>query len=173
MTALILSLDISSVAIGYCLRNSVVVSHGVIRLNPKQHIGARCVKARNEIGSLLFWHKPDVLAIESPVVKFGSCVPQIRVSGVILEAAARLDVLACEVTPTAAKLALTDDGAANKQQMLLAAAVHFGYDLPGMAFGKVRGEWCAALRGETIYSEHEADALGVAIGAAEMVEVVG
>jgi Holliday junction resolvasome RuvABC endonuclease subunit len=173
MTALILALDISSAAIGWCLRNSAVVSHGVVRLDPKQCIGARCVKARNEISSLLFWRHPDALAIESPVARFAKAIiPQCRVSGCVLEAAARLGVLACEITPTAAKSALVGDGGASKQQMLEAAAAHFGYEDRALAYVKQRGDWCAVLDGAVVLWEHEADALGIAICAMKMVEVV-
>jgi Holliday junction resolvasome RuvABC endonuclease subunit len=174
MIALILALDISSTAIGWCLRNSAVVSHGVVRLDPKQCIGARCVAARNEITDLLLWRRPDVLAIESPVARFAKAIiPQCRVSGALLELAARLDVLACEVTPAAAKLALVGDGGASKQQMLEAAAEHFGYKDRALAYVKQRGDWCAVSDGVVVFWEHEADALGVAICAAGMVEVVG
>jgi Holliday junction resolvasome RuvABC endonuclease subunit len=176
MTPFILSLDISSTAIGWCLHNGAVLAHGVIRLSPNQHIGARCCVARDALEKLLDQHAVDLVAVESPVARFASAIiPQCRVSGAILELAARLDVLACEITPAAAKLALAGDGAASKQQMLMAAAAHFGYDMQTLAYAKHRSDWIAYRPGNisALYSEHEADALGVAIGAAEMVEVVG
>jgi Holliday junction resolvasome RuvABC endonuclease subunit len=174
MNALILALDISSTAIGWCFRNSAVVSRGVIRLSLNQHIGARCCVARDALEKLLDQHAVDLVAIESPVARFASAIiPQCRVSGALLELVARLDVLACEVAPAVAKLALTGDGAASKQQMLEAAAAHFGYKDRALAYVKRRGDWCAVSDGAAAFWEHEADALGVAICAAGMVEVVG
>lgn len=47
MNAFILGLDISSSAIGWCLRKDCVVDHGVIRLDKEAWIGKRCVAARD------------------------------------------------------------------------------------------------------------------------------
>ena len=170
--AFILGLDISSSAIGWCLLQGIVADRGVIRLDKKAPIGVRCVAARDAVAALLDQHAIDCLAIESPVVRFGSCIPQIRVSGCILELAERRGILTCEVTPTAAKLVLAEDGAATKLDMMMAAAPHFGYRNDALAYVKVRGDWAAIRSGADVFSEHAADALGVALAASKMVEVV-
>lgn len=170
--AFILGLDISSTAIGYVLRNGVVFDRGVIRLNPKAHIGARCVAARDALAALLDQHVVDAIAVESPVARFASAIiPQCRVSGIALELAERRGIVACEITPAEAKKALAGDGDASKEQMLIAAARHFGFAADALTYIKRRGDWIALMSGMVVYTEHEADALGVAMAAAGKVEV--
>lgn len=169
--ATILGLDISSSAIGWCLRNSTVIDRGVIRL-PKDDISERCLTAKNEIEVLLMRYVVDAVAIESPVARFAKAViPQARVGAMVLLACAEHSLAWCEVTPSAAKLALAEDGAASKEQMLMAAAPHFGYAADALAYIKQRGDWMALTGGAGVFSEHEADALAVAIGAAKLVSV--
>lgn len=172
MNALILGLDISSTAIGYVLRGGTVHQRGVIRLDKDAPIGQRCVAARDAVEQILEQHAIDCLAIESPVARFAKAIiPQARMSGVILELAERRGILTCEVTPTAAKLALAGDGAATKREMLQAAAEHFGYHADALGYVEWRGEWWACWATVREYSEHEADALAVAISAATKVIV--
>jgi Holliday junction resolvasome RuvABC endonuclease subunit len=172
--ALILGLDYSSAAIGWCVRNSHVVDRGVIRLDKKADISERCWSAQRAVEDLLMRHAVDAVALESPVARFAKAViPQARISGVVLATLAQHSRAWCEVTPTAAKLALAEDGAATKREMLEAAAAHFGYDSATLVYRSRRDEWAAWLDGcgACEYSEHEADALGVALAAAGKVEV--
>jgi Holliday junction resolvasome RuvABC endonuclease subunit len=169
--AFILGLDISSSAIGWCLHNGTVLDRGVIRLDSKSDISERCLSAKNEIEVLLMRYAVDAVAIESPVAKFAKAViPQARVGAMVLLACAEHSLAWCEVTPTAAKLALADDGAAVKREMLEAAARHFCYRADALEYRETRGEW-GAWAVDMLYSEHEADALGVALAAAKMVSV--
>lgn len=177
MNALILGLDISSSSIGYCIRNTTVISRGVIRLDAKAAIGARCMAAHDALEKLLDQHAVDLVAVESPVARYAKAIiPQCRMSGVMLELAERRGVLACEIAPKEAKRALVGNGNASKEQMLFAAAGYFGYNRVGLHYAKRRGEWCAykppLFSGLVAYSEHEADALGVAVAAERKVQVV-
>ena len=173
MNPLILGMDISSTAIGYVVRNGAVIDRGVIRLDGKAHIGARCVVARDALAALLDRIVVDAIAIESPVARFASAIiPQCRVGGVVLELAERRGIVTCEIAPAEAKRALASNGDASKAQMLAAAAAHFGYDGDALAYVARRGEWIAITSGMGVYSEHEADALGVAMAAARKVEVL-
>jgi Holliday junction resolvasome RuvABC endonuclease subunit len=172
VNVLILGLDVSSTAIGYVVRNGAVVDRGVIRLDSKAQIGVRCVAAHDAVATLLDQHAVDLLAIESPVVRFGSCVPQIRVSGAVLELAARRGLLTIEIAPKEAKRVLAGDGDASKQQMLMAAAEAFGFEIEALAYVMRRGDWIAITSGCGVFCEHEADALAVAVAAAGKVEVV-
>lgn len=173
MNPLILGLDISSVAIGFVLRNGVVLDRGVHRLQGAD-IGVRCQSAYDVLALLLDRYlQIDCLAIESPVARFAKAViPQARVSGAVLTLAAQRWKPVIEVTPSEAKKALAGDGDASKEQMLMAAAPHFGYAADALAYVKVRGDWIALTSGMGIYSEHEADALGVALSASKKVEIL-
>ncbi len=168
--ATILGLDISSSAIGWCLRNDVVLDHGVVRL-PKDDISERCLAAKNEVEVLLARYAVDAVALESPVARYAKAViPQARVGAMVLLACAEHSLAWCEVTPTRAKLALAEDGAATKREMLMAAAWHFCYRADALEYRAVRGEW-GAWAVDMLYCEHEADALGIAIVAAKLVSV--
>lgn len=172
----ILAFDLSSTAIGWVARDGDrVVGRGVVRL-PVADISERCLAARSEINALLDHYAVDAVAIESPVARFAKAViPQVRISGVVLLSCAERSIVWCEVAPSEAKLLLTGDGAATKREMLEAAAPHFGYDVKGLHYRCYKEEWIAELgiHGLVVFCEHEADALGVAIRAAAMVEVVG
>ena len=148
MHATILAIDASSTQIGYCLYNGAVLAHGEIALKDPD-IAVRCRLAFAQINGLLeLYPQSDVIAIESPVARFGSAViAQARVSGALMVAASLKGLLIVEVTPPAAKKALTGRGNADKLAMQQAA----------LAYG-VRGE-------------HAADALGVALSALKVVKV--
>lgn len=172
MSAFILGLDISSSAIGWCVLQGIVSDRGVIHLDSRSVIGARCVEARDGLERLLSQHAIDCIGLESPVARFAKAIiPQARVSGCILELAERRGILTVEVTPQAAKLTLAGDGAASKEQMLTAAAPYFGCQADVLAYIKRRGDWMALTSSAVVYSEHEADALGVALAAATRVTV--
>jgi|SRR6187549_644903 len=170
MTASILAFDCSSKAIGWVVYNGAVQARGVIRLDPKADISERCLTAKSEVGVLLMRYPPDAVALESPVMRYGSSIPQIRVGAMVLLACAEHSLAWCEVTPAAGKKALCQNGAATKREMLEAAAPHFGCDVKDLEFFCYReewGAWAAALQ----FSEHEADALGVAMATVGKVEV--
>lgn len=169
----ILAFDCSSKAIGWVTRDGDrVVSRGVIRLDPKADISKRCLVAKREIDALIDRYPVDAVAIESPIIKYGSSIPQIRVGAMVFLACAEHSIAWCEVAPKEAKEMLTEDGAATKREMLEAAAPHFGYNPDAVGYGCYREEWGAYYEGHKVYCEHEADALGVAMRAAGMVEVV-
>lgn len=142
----ILALDASSTMLGYCVYDGAVVASGQIALKDPD-IAVRCRLAYAQLNGLLeLYGQPDVLAIESPVARFGSAViAQARVSGALLCAASLRSLLVVEVAPQLAKKALAGKGNASKVDMMCAAWPRYG----------VRGE-------------HAADALGVALAAAQM-----
>lgn len=166
----ILALDISSVAIGWCLHNGAVRAHGTILL---QHddINHRCRLARAHIAGLIVLHPDlDAVAIEGPASQHkGALIPQCLVSGAVRSYVAELDIVICDIPPQHAKQALAKQGNAAKDVMLTEAAEHFGY--ASVTTIRQRGIWYAYSRDLIVYSEHEADALGVALAAAKVVVV--
>jgi Holliday junction resolvasome RuvABC endonuclease subunit len=173
MTPSILAFDCSSKAIGWCLYNGVAQARGVIRLDPKADIGKRCLAAKRAIEELVMRYPVDAVTIESPVCRFAKAIiPQVRVQSMILLACAEQNLAWCEVSPTAGKKALAEDGDATKREMLEAAAPYFGYAAPLMSYRCFREEWAAYAGGVVIYTEHEADALGLALVMQGKVEVV-
>jgi len=172
MSAFILGLDISSTCVGYVAHAGAVRDHGVIRLDKTAWIGQRCVAARDAVAAILDQYAVDCVVVESPVCRYAKAViPQARVSGALLELAERRGIMAVEVTPSAAKLALAGDGAATKREMLQAAAAHFGYEADALAYIERRGDWMALTSGAGVYSEHEADALGLCLAMVGKVEI--
>jgi len=145
----ILGLDASSTNIGWCVYEGVPTDHGEIALKGDD-IAERCRQAHAALQLILANHPAiDCIAIESPVGQYiKSVIPQARVSGALLAVAALRGLHVIEVTPTAAKRALTGSGAAPKLSM----------------------RQQAALRG--VFGEHAADALGVALAAVGRVRVV-
>ncbi len=146
---ILLAIDASSTALGW-----VVLADGAPRDHGEQvlrgdDINDRCRQAHACVSALLRCH-PDVdaVAIESPVGRFVKAViPQALVSGAIRTAARLVDLHVVDVPPTAAKKALSGGGTASKTLM----------------------QACAHQRGVT--GEHAADALGVALAAAQKVLV--
>lgn len=157
---LILGLDMSSVCLGYALlRDGQPGAIGHFDLDGD--IARRAHDAAARVRALYAAHLPALVVIESPVARFAKAVlPQARVSGAVLATLHSLDALWCEVAPSAAKVALCDDGAATKREMVEAAA-----DALGVAHFEVRtwrGKAWAFTNGEPWLSEDEADALGLA-----------
>jgi len=146
--AYILALDISSTNLGFVLYHGAVLDYGEHPL--AGDIAERCRRAYNVFHTLLDrYPQVDVLAVEAPVARFASAViAQSRVAGAILALAGQRNIPLVEVSPAAAKRALTGIGTATKYSMMLEAQ---GYGVSG---------------------EHAADALGVALSAAGKVEVV-
>jgi Holliday junction resolvasome RuvABC endonuclease subunit len=149
ITATILALDASSTTIGYCVYwNEAVLDHGEIKLTGTD-IAERCRQAHAAL-NLILSTAPDVdaIAIEAPASPHKkSLIPQCRVSGALMAAAALKGLMVVEVTPQAGKIALTGKGNADKAAMQ------------------------ARARAYGVTGEHEADALGVALVAVGMVEV--
>lgn len=143
----ILALDASSTTLGFCLYAGHVLAFGEHTLSGS--IEQRCACAYNALWNLLHdCPQIDALAIESPVLRFASCIPQIRVSGALMALAGQRGILVVEVSPTAAKYALAGIGGASKCTMQARAS----------AYG--------------VIGEHSSDALGVALSAARQIKVV-
>lgn len=174
MTTTILALDISSIAFGYCFYDGAVQDHGVILL---QHadINHRCRLGRAQIAGLIYLYSSlDAVAIEGPASPHkGALIPQCLVSGAIRSYIAELDIAVCDIPPQRAKQALAGKGNATKEEMLRAAAPHFGYCAETLVYRCRRDAWAAWLDGCAVpeYTEHEADALGVALAATKVVTV--
>jgi crossover junction endodeoxyribonuclease RuvC len=148
MTDRLLALDASSTAIGYCLLvDGRLVASGTVLLPKRVAIGARCAAAQAAFDRLWQQHGPTRIAIEGPAfhVQPMALIAQQRVAGVLLLAAWKHGLSVAEVAPSAAKKALTGKGNADKGMMRGAAAI-----------------W------GVIGDEHAADALGVALGAREV-----
>lgn len=143
----ILALDISSTHIGIIFYHGVVLDHTEWTL--EGDIAERCRAAYSRFYTLLErYPQIDVLAIESPVMRFAGTIQQCRVSGAILALAGQRNLPLIEVSPTAAKMALTGIGNCSKEAMQARA----------QAYGVV--------------GEHASDALGVCLAACKRVEVV-
>lgn len=169
----ILALDISSVVMGYCLYDGTAQAHGTILL---QHpdVNHRCRLGRAQIAGLILLHPDlDAVAIEAPVIRYGSSIPQCFVSGAIRSYIAELNIVICDIAPKEAKLTLAGKGNATKEEMLRAAAPHFGYCVDTLSYRCKSDVWAAWLDGCAVaeYREDEADALGVAKAAAKIVTV--
>jgi Holliday junction resolvasome RuvABC endonuclease subunit len=146
--ATILALDASSTTIGYCVYDGTVLDHGEIKLTGTD-IADRCRQAHAAL-NLILSTAPDVdaIAIEAPASPHKkSLIPQCRVSGALMAAAALKGLMVVEVTPQAGKIALAGKGNASKDTMM--ARAH--------AYG--------------VAGEHASDALGVALAAVKMVKV--
>lgn len=170
----ILALDVSSTTLGYCFYDGAAQAHGTILL---QHadINHRCRLGRAQVAGLIVLHPDiDAVAIEGPASPHkGALIPQCLVSGAIRSYVAELNIAICDIPPQHAKQALADKGNATKQDMLRAAAPHFGYDPETLVYRCRRGEWAAWLDGCAVpeFGEHEADGLGVALVAVKLVSV--
>lgn len=150
-TPTILGLDASSTTIGWVIYDvDAARDCGEVRLTGAD-IAERCRQAHAALGLILANHPDvDVIAMESPVSRFAKAViPQARVSGALMAAAALKGLHVVEVTPSEAKKALTDSGCAGKIQMQT-EALRYG-----------------------VTGEHAADALGVALASVGRVAVVG
>lgn len=145
---IILSLDASSTTIGWVLWDGTARDQGTVKLSGTD-IADRCRQAFAAVGLMIEAH-PDIdcIALESPVLRFAGCIPQIRISGVVMLRAALFGLHVIEIAPAAAKRALSGTGNASK------------------------GEMCAAALAHGVTGEHVSDALGIALAASEAVSVV-
>jgi len=141
----ILALDMSSTAIGMCYDGC---DFRTLTLRSPD-IAQRCLQAATQVRALITDADIDLVAIESPASRFNKAlIPQARVSGAILTAAALKQVPVKEIEPSVAKRALAGKGNADKAAMRAAALV--------------RG----------VAGEHAADALGIALACVPAVRVV-
>lgn len=165
---LILGLDMSSTCIGHALDTGDAFGAEELRGT----IADKCAAAEARVAWLLDRYAPALVVIESPVGRFAkSVIPQARVSGAVLALLARRRALWVEVAPTAAKLALCDDGAATKAEMVDEAARRLL--LPRSDIRPWRGKvYAHAANGTRAFSEDEADAYALALaGRSVRVEV--
>lgn len=149
----ILGIDASSVMLGWVvLDGSTVRDFGEVRLL-NGDIAERCRLAWAALNTILDLCerrglRPDLVALESPVCRYPTAIiSQARVSGAILALCALKELLVIEVTPAAAKKALTQRGIASKAEM----------------------QDCARAWG--VRGEHVSDALGCALASVGRVEV--
>jgi Holliday junction resolvasome RuvABC endonuclease subunit len=145
----ILALDASSTMIGYVVYAGEVLAHGEHKLGSSD-IATRCQTAYDILVLLLDRYEAiDCIAIEAPVARFAKAViPQARVSGALLALASARWKHVIEISPKAAKLALAGKGNADKDTMM------------------------ARARAYGVSGEHASDAVGIALAAAQQVEVI-
>lgn len=145
----ILALDASSTMLGWVLYHGAVLDHGEHKLTGT--VEQRCAAAYNALWNMLHdYPATDCIAVEAPVARYASAViAQSRVAGAILTLAGQRNIPLVEVSPAAAKRALTGIGNASKDTMQSRAR----------AYGVV--------------GEHASDALGVCLAALKLVSVVG
>ena len=158
---IILGLDMSSTCIGYALADGADYGHRDLTGD----IAARCSAAAAYIAALLDRHAPALIVIESPVARFAKAViPQARVSGAVLAVLAQRSALWVEVTPSAAKQVLAGDGAATKDEMIVAAAKRLRIDGDIVTIKGKR----ALVDVAPLLTEDEADAYALALCGAAM-----
>lgn len=124
----ILALDMSSTAIGVVVADGARVrEHATWQLGTRDvDIATRCRRARSLVLNQLALTPPDLVVVESPVNRFAKAlIPQARVSGAVLAAVADAGLVWVEVSPTAAKRALTGKGTASKDQVVERARLAF------------------------------------------------
>lgn len=119
----ILALDMSSTAIGMCYDG---FDFQTLTLRSPD-IAQRCLQAATQVRALITDADIDLVVIESPASRFnGGLIPQARVSGAVLAVLAVAGVAWAEITPAAAKRALTGKGNAKKPDMIAAAQTAIG-----------------------------------------------
>lgn len=165
----ILALDISSTAMGWCYAHPErrPVAKSIALGTTRVDIADRCAKAQAEVALLIAaCGDIDCVAIEAPVAQYAAAIiAQCRVAGAVLAELRAHGLTWCEVSPAAAKRALSGAGNADKKAMLEAAAPHFGHDALFLEIEQRRGLWAAWMNSYLVYDEHAADALGIAIAA--------
>lgn len=140
----LLALDISSTAIGYVVLDGTVVRNRGTRLLKSKCLQTRVTMAYHALRLLLDEVQPTHLAYEGAAYHAQplALIAQQNVVGVLLLLCEQRGLTAIAIPPAAAKKALTGQGNAPKAAMVAATQT---------AFGTLR------------ISEHEADALGVAL----------
>jgi crossover junction endodeoxyribonuclease RuvC len=92
---------------------------GVIRTDPNTAMALRLCELYADLIELVEEHRPDVMAIEQVFTNRNvrTALAVSRASGMALLAAAQAGIPVIEYTPTAVKLAVTGDGAADKRMV--------------------------------------------------------
>lgn len=92
---------------------------GVIRTDPKQPTANRLAELYRDLQAVVAEHRPGLMAIERVFTNrnLQTAVAVGRASGVALLVAAQAGIPVTEHTPTAVKLAVTGDGAADKRMV--------------------------------------------------------
>lgn len=95
------------------------VAVGVIRTESDMTMARRLAELHADLAAIIAEHHPDVMAIERVFTNrnLHTAVSVGRASGMALLAAAQADIPVVEYTPTAIKLAVTGDGAADKRMV--------------------------------------------------------
>ena len=144
---MILAFDISSTNIGVVAwQDNAVLWHRTIVLRGKD-LGQRLLAAQREFLPLFPPQRPNLVAYEGPAYSkknMLAVIAQAKTAGLLEVLCAGLGVPIVAITPSSAKKALSGSGKAEKAEMVRCAAAYLCND----------------------YSEHEADALGVALAAA-------
>jgi len=122
------------------------IDGGVIEAQADEPIEGRLARIHQELATLMAWHQPVALALES--VYFGknvrSAIAVGQARGVALLTAAQRHVPCFDYTPQAVKMSVCGSGSAEKRQVQRMVGVLLGLPQPPE-------------------SDHAADALGVAI----------
>jgi len=121
---IILGIDPGSIATGFGFieksgNKHKLVHQGVIRSKPKELIQMRYLNIFNELEKLLEEIRPDAIAIESQFVQKNvqSALKLGMAKGVAMLPGAKRDIPIFEYTPMKAKLAVTGNGRASKEQV--------------------------------------------------------
>jgi Holliday junction resolvasome RuvABC endonuclease subunit len=146
----LLAFDVSSKHVGWCLFiDGAVERYASFPLARTRYtdMPPRLLEMDRICGHLIVAWSPDAIAYEGPAHKSYplALVQQSRVVGVLLLHAARYGLPVVEVSPAAAKAALTGNGNADKAMMITMAR--------------------AELNDPVLDDDHVADALGVGIAA--------
>lgn len=106
----------------------VHVAHTTIRTSNRLALPARLDVVFSAVGELLTTHDPDIVAVERVLFSRNvrTAMATGQAAGTALLAAQRHGVEVIEVTPTAVKLAVAGDGAADKQGVARMVALQLG-----------------------------------------------
>lgn len=176
----ILGIDTSSTRLGWCVwQDGRVLGHGMVVLRKDgEPLAQACHQARVTIQMVLLQNDhtdADAIAFEGAASRHASSlIAQSEVRGTLRGLAASCQILDLDITPQGVKKALKCAGNADKKAVIAAAAQYLA---PGqeVTVVKLKGDYWATGRTGTqdqLYSEHEADALGVCLAASKIVKVV-
>ena len=131
----ILGIDPGLEITGYAVLDSAdgdvsVVDAGIIRTSRRQELAKRLVVLSKELGELLAEHEPKVMAVEELYSHYrfprtGILMGHAR--GVILEAAAKVNIKVMAYAATRVKKSITGNGRAGKEQVQRAVKEVFGF----------------------------------------------
>ena len=107
----------------------VVIEAGACNLNPKLPLAERLAHIEHDVSSMLIEHQPDVVAVEQIYAHYKhprTAILMAHARGVILLAAAKLDIEVRSYAATQVKRYLTGNGRATKSQMQRAVQTTLG-----------------------------------------------